>query len=192
ARRSRSATESAPMITMLALAAFAAPPQEPTPSELVLAVHRDVDVVEQVAEVERALIATKDGEWRAVRVLEFARTLCALVIGAIDGLDATLPFGSPQTQVDDSLALVRRAWDIEAPAGEVFGGGLDEFEKVCSHAWRDLVQALGPGRELTRVAPELHAAIDQLRTSIENLDEIRGEEAERLAERLERAARVEQ
>lgn len=180
------------MILTLSLA-FVLLPQEPSPAQRLRDVHHDVVAEKDVTVVEKGLVETPDGTFPGIPTPRVVRDLREAGVGALDLAGHVLDVSDQDEAVDTAFALVHRAWDFRArvePAPE--RPDLREFERVCSHAWRDLIQALGSGRDLTKVAPELHAAVDQVRRNVENLGDLSREERELLRTRLERLQRVEQ
>jgi hypothetical protein len=168
-------------------------PQDPTPAERLRAAQHEVVADEAVAAVESALLEVQDGRFPGMPTPPLVRELRRAGVDALDlGRSRIAGLAAQEDPVAALFTWVREAHGFRGRVEAVPARpSIADFEKVCSHGHRDLIQALGSGRDLALVAPELHAAVEQVRRNVQNLDELGAEEVELLRERLARIAKGE-
>lgn len=178
------------MLLTLALA-ISVFPQDPTPAARLRELHHEVVAEDAAAAIEKAVSGTPEGALPGISTPALARELRSQGVEALDHVGNVVEVRPQERQVDEALELLRTAWGRRGRAAQVASKpDVEEFERVCSHAFRDVLQVLGSGRDLSKVAPELHGAVDQVRKDLENLDDIDREDIARLKERLARLEKV--
>ncbi|MBI5849799.1 MAG: hypothetical protein HZB39_01970 [Planctomycetes bacterium] len=180
------------MLPLLALAALFAP-QDQDPVELLRAVQRQIDAQAIAAAAEKPLIEPTTGRLPGFLMPAYGQKLRAEGLGALAlaRRDLTLPVGQgEEPDVHDVLAVYERLAGVSLPAAPDSRLDLGRFENLVSDVHRELVQAIGSGREPERVVPQLRASIDDVRMRSDHLGNLAEKEFDDLRERLARLAKV--
>jgi hypothetical protein len=143
---------------------------------------------------EKTLLEASPSRVPGFRTPPFAGLLRGDAAGGLGALRARFARGADQGPPAASELLARLA-ELGGSAAAIEARApldLDAFENLVSATHRELVQAIGSGREPERVVPSLRAAIDAVRARTENLGAIADDDVAVLRDRLARLAKYEE
>lgn len=183
------------LATLAVLAALTPAPQDPPRlAPLVRSVHEEIASEEAVRSALYRLKRTRDGRLPG---LPTPRMVERLRYEGIDAADfVTERLRSPEGEYDPvqvAFLGIREAWGLRGRPPRINPRpDLKELEKAFENCYRTYWKALGSGNRLEDDAPRLHAAIDDIRGSVENLGSMSRDDRERLTERMSRFRFLEQ
>ncbi len=153
------------MWTFVALTAVLAP-QDPAAgaklAEAIQAIHAEQEV-DKVVEKSRAQFASlSEGKIKGVTSPSYASRLRGAGVGAVDFVREHLTV-SPDTTPNELLELVAGMWTKRVRPVKSKRLDLRGFEKVCERVHRDVVGAIGSGRDIETTAARLIAVLDRVR-----------------------------
>ncbi|MCC6785908.1 MAG: hypothetical protein IT457_23880 [Planctomycetes bacterium] len=181
------------MLALFALCVVAVP-QDSDPLELLRAVQRQIDAQTIAVAAEKILLEASPNRVPGFRTPPFAGLLRGDAVAGLGALRARFARAADQGP-PTAPELLERLAELGGTAAAIEARApldLAAFENLVSATHRDLVQAIGSGREPDRVVPSLRAAIDAVRARTENLGAIADDDVSVLRERLARLAKYEE
>ncbi|MCA8944459.1 MAG: hypothetical protein KDB80_17995, partial [Planctomycetes bacterium] len=152
------------MWTTLTLMVTALAPQDARVADAIRAAHAEQQLTAAVDAVQARLAAVERVAIRSVDAPEYVTQLRGSGVGVLDLVRADLTFAGPDSWAPDAmLELVARLADKSVP--KVKSKPIDprEFERLCEHLHRDVVKAIGSGRDIETTSARLHAVLDKVR-----------------------------
>ncbi len=174
------------------LCLLACAPQEQDPVELMRALQRQLNEQASVAAIEKAVGGELPSRWPGFVAPVMATRLRESGLDALTTVRRELALDpAGEHLVGDALAKVGVVFGEARANPRPFTGDFHDFGDLCAEIHREMVQAIGSGREAERVIPSLRGTITAMTSRLHNLGSIEGDDATRMREQFERLAKVE-
>lgn len=159
-------------------------------SDSIRAAHEGQKLEREVEAARAELVSPRKHRIRGIVAPEFAVKLRAAGIAVLDQVRAQTSFAEPDALAPvAALEFVHSLASKSVPKVKSKALEIREFEKICERIHRDLVKAVGSGRDVETAAARLHAVLDKVRLPASTDDRDKATR-ELVAERFERAGRV--